>query len=95
MESKVQIKNYMENLVANHLEHIMKNNNCSCFCEVCKADITALALNHLPAQYCTTEKGDRYAKLNSYEYQSIIDVVTAITNAIEIVEKYPRHNINE
>lgn len=95
MESKVQIKNYMENLVANQLESIMKKNNYPCFCDICKADITALALSHFPAQYCTTEKGDRYAKLNSYEYQSIIDVVTAITNAIEIVEKHPRHNINE
>ena len=38
MESKVQIKNYMENLVANQLESIMKKNNYPCFCDICKAD---------------------------------------------------------
>ena len=95
MKIQMQVKNYMEDLVANQLEDIMQKNNCSCFCERCKADITALALNHLPTKYVATEKGVCYAKLSSYENQSLIDIVTAITNAIKVVEKHPRHNINE
>ena len=91
MESQMQVKNYMEDLVANQLEDIMKKNNCSCFCEKCKADITAHALNHLPTKYVATEKGVCYAKLTSYENQSIIDITTAISNAIKIVEEHPRH----
>ena len=91
MESQMQVKNYMEDLVANQLEDIMKKNNCSCFCEKCKADITAHALNHLATKYVATEKGVCYAKLTSYENQSIIDITTAIANAIKIVEEHPRH----
>lgn len=92
---EIQIKNYMEDLVSNQLEDIMKKNNCKCFCEKCKADITALALNHLPTKYVATEKGICYAKISSYENQCLIDIVTAITNGIKIVEKYPRHTNDE
>ena len=95
MKSQVQVKNYTEDLVYNNLDDIMKKNSSKCFCERCKADIIAISLNNLPTKYVATEKGVCYAKLSSYETQSLIDVVTAITNAIKIVEKNPRHTINE
>ncbi len=95
MEIQMQVKNYMEDLVVNQLEDIMQKNNCKCFCERCKADITALALNNLPTKYVATEKGVCYAKLSSYENQCLIDIVAAITNAIKIVEKHPRHTNDE
>lgn len=95
MEIQMEVKNYMEDLVSNQLDDIMKKNNCKCFCERCKADITALALNHLPTKYVATEKGVCYAKLSSYENQCLIDIVTAVTNAIQIVSKHPRHSSYE
>ncbi|WP_317366858.1 late competence development ComFB family protein [uncultured Tyzzerella sp.] len=95
MKDKMQLKNYMEDLVANQLINIMEENNCTCFCEKCKADITAIALNHLPTKYVATEKGVCYAKLSLYENQCTIDIITAITNAIKIVKGNPRHNIDE
>ncbi len=95
MKSQIQVRNYTEDLVYNHLDDVIKKNNPKCFCERCKSDIVAIALNNLPTKYVATEKGVCYAKLNSYETQSLIDVVTAITNAIKIVEKKPRHSANE
>ncbi len=95
MKNQMEVRNYMENLVANQLEDVMEKNNCSCFCERCKADITAIALNNLPTKYVATEKGVCYAKLSSYENQCFIDIVAAITNAIKIVEKHPRHTDND
>lgn len=94
MKNQIQVKNYMEDLVAAQLEDIMKKNECSCFCEKCKADVTALALNKLQPKYVATDKGICYAKLNSYESQCIIDVVTAITGAAKIVKKDPRHDVD-
>lgn len=90
---KFKIKNYMEDLVENQLEDIMKENNCSCFCDRCKADIMAIALNNLPTKYVATEHDAKYTKLALYESQCSIDVITQITNAIKIVEKNPRHNV--
>ncbi len=93
MDKQFKIKNYMEDLVLNQLEDIMKDNNCSCFCERCKLDIMALALNNLPTKYVTTEHALKYNKLALYESQCSIDVITQITNAIKVVEKNPRHNV--
>lgn len=95
MKIQMQVKNYMEDLVKNQLQDIMEKNNSSCFCERCKADITSIALNNLPTKYVATEKGVCYAKLSSYENQCMIDVITAITNAIKIVSKNPRHSDEE
>ncbi|WP_250278089.1 late competence development ComFB family protein [[Clostridium] colinum] len=95
MKTQMEVKNYMEELVCNQLEEVMRKNNCSCFCDRCKADIMAISLNNLPTKYVATEKGICYAKLSSYENQCLIDIITAITNAIKIVEKHPRHKDNE
>lgn len=91
MDNHIEVKNYMEDLVSSQLQTIIKKNKGGCFCEKCIADIKALALNNLPTKYIATEKGFCYAKLDSYETQHMIDVITAITAAIEIVQKKPNH----
>lgn len=87
----MDIKNYMEICVENLLGVVMKQIDV-CNCERCKMDIIAIALNNLPTKYVVTKKGVLYSKLTTLEYQFDIDVITAITKAIDIVKNNPRHS---
>lgn len=49
--------NIMEGIVKDKLTEMLKNENC-CKCERCVEDMTALALNKLPARYVSTHNGD-------------------------------------
>lgn len=91
IKNGIEVKNYMENLVSYKIKEFVEKGNCKCSCAKCIADITAISLNNLSPRYTVTEKGNFYAKVDSYENQSMIDVVTAVSNAIKIVEKNPRH----
>lgn len=84
------LKNYMETLVENKIDELIKDNNV-CTCDRCKADIMAIALNNLHPKYVVTKEGECYAKLSSYEIQNAVDVISSITLAIDIVSKTPRH----
>lgn len=89
-----KLKNYMEELVINKADELLKLLNI-CKCEKCRLDIIALALNDLPTRYVVSEKGALYTKLNELEQQFEIDVETAIVKAAVLVSKSPKHNITE
>lgn len=86
----MHIKNYMENLVWDHLDQIIANSN-ACNCEKCRYDIAALALNFLPPRYVVTDKGETYTRVKALEQQFNVDVITAISHAIQIVHSRPHH----
>ncbi len=87
-----EIRNYMEVCVQEMLESVLDNIN-GCKCEKCKLDITAIALNTLPPKYVVTKKGELYAKLNAFQQQIDVDLISAITKAAVIVSRYPRHDV--
>ncbi|MDR1537717.1 MAG: late competence development ComFB family protein [Clostridiales bacterium] len=87
----IRIKNYMEDCVSDILEAVMKNTN-SCNCDKCKLDITAIALNSLPAKYAVTKKGQLYAKLSTLQQQFDVDIISAVAKAAVIVAENPRHD---
>jgi competence protein ComFB len=87
---EVRIKNYMEDLVSDMLEQVLKDITV-CKCDKCKYDITAIALNSLPPKYVVTRKGELYTKLASLAQQSDVDIISAITKASVIVSRNPRH----
>lgn len=87
----MEIKNYMEVCVENMLDKVVSETDV-CKCEKCRLDITAIALNNLPAKYVVTTKGTLYSKLTTLEYQFDVDIITAIARAIDIVKANPRHN---
>jgi len=62
-----------------------------CKCDRCRMDIKALALNTLPPKYVVTEKGEVYAKLDTFRNQMRVDVLRAVIEAIEKVKKKPSH----
>lgn len=90
--SKVLFKNYMEEVVDTTLEEILSRRDDVCKCERCRMDIKALALNHLPPKYVVTDKGYVYTKVNELESQFKADVTVAVTNAMKVVRKNPRHD---
>ncbi len=85
------LRNYMEEVVNRTLEEILSPRDDVCKCERCKLDIMALALNHLPPKYVVTDMGYIYTKVNELESQFKADVTVAVTNALKIIRKNPRH----
>ena len=86
------LKNFSEIEVSLLLEEILKRYDNICKCEKCKLDIKALALNALSTKYIVSEQGEIYTKaLNEVNKQEQINVVMAITKAIDIVSSNPKH----
>ena len=86
------LKNFSETEVNILLEEILKRYDNICKCEKCKLDIKALALNTLSTKYIVSEQGEIYTKaLNEVNKQEKINVVMAITKAIDIVSANPKH----
>ena len=93
------IYNMMEPLVWMELETIAQTQQGTCFCSLCRSDITAYALNRLPARYVSTQEGEtRFKSLERDE-----KVHETVVEAINHVSKHPHranrmmteHTVNE
>lgn len=82
--------NIMEGIVADKLEEMLKSENC-CKCGRCVEDMTALALNKLPAKYVSTHNGELFTKLDSLVRQNGVDINIAVAEAIYCVSRSPSH----
>jgi competence protein ComFB len=87
----VILRNYMEEVVDRTIGEILAPRDDICKCERCVLDIKALALNHLPPKYVVTDMGYVYTKVNELENQFKADIAVAVTNAMKIIRKNPRH----
>ncbi len=54
--SEIQVKNLMEELVNDRIDNLMELENI-CRSPRCRADVYALALNHLPPKYIASASG--------------------------------------
>jgi competence protein ComFB len=86
-----RLKNYMELLVEELLPGVIAKEQEICKCEKCILDIKAIALNRLPAKYIVSELGEIYRRYDELGRQLEIDAIEAITRAIELVKKHPKH----
>ncbi len=66
-----------------------------CTCSQCISDIKAITLNNLTPKYVSTEKGSILSKASMFTIQSETDVTKALIEAIEIVDKSPRHELEK
>lgn len=89
----MKLINYMEEAVFNMLDDVLRDMDV-CTCERCIHDIAAIALNNLPPKYIATEKGKLYSKIDSLMLQFKVDIISAITKAVNIVKANPRHGEN-
>lgn len=87
----MQLKNYMEDLVWQKLDEVLDGHPDMCRCEQCRYDVASLALNSLPPRYVVTATGETYTRIKALEMQFVIDIVSAISRAIIIVQLKPRH----
>ena len=62
-----------------------------CQCAVCRGDLAALALNHLPPKYVSTEKGRLISATEKMSYNNILEIIKAIAECAEMVKQNPRH----
>lgn len=85
------IVNLSEMLASELMRDVMTKLNV-CDCKLCKADVLALTLNHLPQKYVTTDAGKQYMQLNMYRKQYETDVLSALTRACVRVKGSPRHS---
>jgi len=86
----IVLKNFMEELVFDAVKDLSKELSV-CTCEKCMLDVAAIALNDLPPKYVVTEKGKLYSKIETLKQQFEVDIITAVTKAIEKVNKNPQH----
>lgn len=89
-DRKYQLRNHMEGVVAGKLNEML-NKSGSCKCDICRMDIMAYALNLLEPKYVVTDKGDLFSRLEEFTPQAEIDVEIALTEAIKVISKNPRH----
>jgi competence protein ComFB len=85
--------NVMEEIVSTLVNILMSGSDYAtfCKCEKCSTDITALALNTLPAHYVTSDETRKHVfeQLNQSKERHWIN--KRIISAIYIVGKYPHH----
>ncbi|WP_084145968.1 late competence development ComFB family protein [Anaerovorax odorimutans] len=82
--------NLAEGLVKSKVIPTMKKLG-MCTCEKCTNDVIALTLNMLPPMYVSSDAGQLFAKLNSYEKQYSTDLLSAVLKACIQVEGNSRH----
>ena len=87
----MELQNYMEILMWQRLDDVLDAHPGVCRCEKCRYDVAALTMNFLPPRYVVTERGQLYTKIKALEQQFSIDIISAITKAIKIVNSSPRH----
>lgn len=88
-----KLYNHTEEVVIEKMKSILMEENFEniCTCRQCLLDIASYALNHLPAKYTTTSKGDVMTRLDEFEEQSQVDFDLIVIQAIKIVSKNPNH----
>lgn len=86
----IECKNLMEDIVLQNVDSVMTTSP-YCTCDECKTDVIAYALNHLQPHYVATRQGRLIVELQSYEMQFRADVMTALSQAVEVVGKNPHH----
>ena len=82
--------NLMEDVVLQCMDLVLRANE-GCRCDICKSDMAAYALNHLPPRYVVSDTGRMMTKLKSYESQFHTDVITALSEAAKLDHAHPRH----
>ncbi len=84
------LENVMESIVREKLDTMIKYSDC-CKCARCYEDILALALNSLPPKYINSHKGELLVRIDETINQNSIDINIALTKAMDLVGKNPRH----
>ncbi|GAX89043.1 late competence development ComFB family protein [Effusibacillus lacus] len=83
--------NAMEHIIEHVFDEFKERYPLKCDCELCKTDILALTLNHIPPKYVSSDIGEVHIKSQYLNEQLKSDVIIEMTKAAQIVEQNPRH----
>jgi len=84
------LRNYTEEAVKLYLDRWFREADC-CHCDDCRLDVMALMLNGLKPKYVVTDKGALWAQMDDFDPQNKTDFMINMTQAVQIVNKGPRH----
>jgi competence protein ComFB len=90
-EVVLELVNYMEDVVASYVDEVAMKDKSFCGCPRCRLDVIAIALNDMKPKYLVTTKGYAYARIGELQAQFRADTIVAVTRALKIVSKNPRH----
>ena len=86
-----ELKNHTEIVVYQALQNYLRNNKISCSCELCQADIMALALNRLPPRYYVSLRGEIMTQWESHALPDQARVMADVVRAAQQVSATPTH----
>jgi len=87
-----RLHNAMEDVVLQTVDKRMEKGDI-CDCENCRLDIMSIMLNRLPTHYAVSDAGALYGRVKAIDFQPHVDITIAMTEAIELVQQRPRHNL--
>jgi len=87
----LELINFMEDVVSYYVDEVIQNDKSLCGCPRCRLDTIALALNNVKPKYVVTTKGYAYARMGELQAQFRADTIVAVTNALKVIRKRPRH----
>lgn len=90
-ETRYTFRNTMEDIVAEEVTGILKNEKNMCKCSRCVNDICAIALNAIPPHYVTSEVGQLYDRAGLLDITKLSELTKNIFNAIDQVKSKPAH----
>lgn len=90
----VELKNHTEIVVQQALNDYLRNNEISCSCDYCKADIIALALNRLPARYYVSLRGEIMTRWKTQTLPDQARILAEIVQAAQQVSAAPLHPLD-
>lgn len=82
--------NIVEDMVRRKVDEMVRDMD-MCGCERCRLNACAIALNHLPAHYVTTEKGALLGELEDVGISYQTNVTVEVTKALLVVREHPLH----
>lgn len=89
-----ELKNHTEIVVQEALQNYLRNNEISCSCERCQADIMARALNRLPARYYVSSRGEIMTQWESHAVPDQARIMSEVVLATQQVKATPSHPID-
>lgn len=85
------IRNVMEMIVQDVLNHNLSQLKLRCTCERCLDDIQAHALNHLPPKYIVNPEHQPYIRaVHEVNQTEALNVLKVVTQAATIISASPR-----
>lgn len=86
-----RMRNYMEEVISEVFEDVLKNNPDFCQCAKCKQDVVAIALSKIRGRYAVSPEGEILARVEQTDRQVRTDALLAVMQGVQQVAARPRH----